>query len=51
MMRGMSFAALLAALWFPVASHGEETAQTGKPIQPEMNPVALLSSDQPNRLG
>lgn len=52
MMRGMSFAVLLAALWFPVASHGEETAQTGKPIrQEEVNPVALLSSDQPNRLG
>ena len=52
MMRGMSFAVLLAALWFPVASHGGETAQTGKPIQhEEVNPVALLSSDQPNRLG
>jgi hypothetical protein len=52
MMRGMSFAVLLAALWFPVASHGEETAQTGKPAQQqEVNPVALLSSDQPNRLG
>ena len=52
MMRGMSFAVLLAALWFPVAGHGEETAQTGKPIQhEEVNPVALLSSDQPNRLG
>ncbi len=51
-MRGTSFAVLLAALWFPVASHGEEAAQTGKPIrQEEVNRVALLSSDQPNRLG
>jgi len=51
-MRRMSFAVLLAAFWFPVAGHCEETAQTGKPIQhEEVNPVALLSSDQPNRLG
>jgi hypothetical protein len=52
MMRGISFAVLLAALWFPVASQGEEAAQTGKPIRQDgVNPVALLSSDQPNRLG
>jgi hypothetical protein len=51
-MRGMSVAVLLTALWFPVASLGVETVQAGKPVQQqEMNPVALLSSDEPNRLG
>jgi len=52
MMRGMSLMVLLAALCFSTFSHGEETVKAGKPIQyKEVNPVALLSSDQPNRLG
>lgn len=51
-MRGMSFAVLLAALWIPLAGQGEETAQVAKAVQQDgANPVALLSSDQPNRLG
>src|ERR1700693_3709741 len=52
MIRAMSFAVLLAALWFPPASHGEETPAQGKPKpQESASPFALLSSDQPNRLG
>jgi hypothetical protein len=51
MMRGMSFVVLLAVLWFPPAGHGEEAAQSGKPLLHEANPLALLSSDEPNRLG
>lgn len=51
-MRAMSFAALLAALWFPLAGRGEDATPQDKPKQQEAaSPVALLSSDQPNRLG
>jgi len=46
MMRGMRFAVLLAALWFTPASHGVENDSIL-----EENPVALLSSDEANRLG
>jgi hypothetical protein len=51
-MRVMSFAVLMGALCLPLAGHGEETAAQGKPKQKEdVSPLALLSSDQPNRLG
>jgi hypothetical protein len=51
-MRCMNFIVLLAVLWIPVIGHGEEASQEPKSIQQEAaNPVALLSSDQPNRLG
>jgi hypothetical protein len=51
-MRAMNFAVLLAAIWLPLVGHGEETAQQSESKQQEaVSPVALLSSDQPNRWG
>lgn len=43
---------LLVLLGFPVLSHGDETPQQVKPMEGNMvPPLALLSSEQPNRLG
>lgn len=51
-MRGMSLVVLLAVLCLSPFSYGEETVQPDKAFQHDIiNPVALLSSDQPNRLG
>jgi hypothetical protein len=44
--------AFLALLWFPVAGHGEDDAQsTRQEVNSSLNSQAMLSSDEPNRLG
>ncbi len=53
--RSVKFAVLLAALFFPLLSHGEETVQetlsSSVPLLTPLRPTALLSSEDPNRLG
>lgn len=54
-MSRIGIAVLSALFWFPAVSYGEETTQTIKAVKPEelnsARPLALLSSDEPNRLG
>jgi hypothetical protein len=43
---------LLALLWLPVAGHGEDDPQATRPgVRSSMSSLAMLSSDEPNRLG
>lgn len=43
---------LLALLWFPAAGHGEDAPQAVKQgVWSSLSPLAMLSSDEPNRLG
>jgi len=43
---------LLTLLWFPVAGHGEDAPQAAKlGVGNSLGPLAMLSSDEPNRLG
>ena len=42
---------LLTLFWFPVAAHGEATRQEAAQEAGNPRPQALLSSDEPNRLG
>ena len=52
MMRALSFAVLLFSLCLPLMGYSGENSAAGNSLSPhEANPVALLSSDEPNRLG
>ncbi len=51
MMRRWMLKVLLVVLGFPVSGYGEETSEVKPAANNMVPPLALLSSDEPNRLG
>ena len=51
MLLAMRYGISSVVLCLPLAVHGLEVAQDGISMRQETNPLALLSSDEPNRLG